>query len=139
MIRQRYLGSHAYLTSGSLACKYSPAIAEHNLERQNAMQKKMKIASGAAVALALALVGGITLTAGAQATPAAPDSANSSVEPTTSTDTDNVQDEVEDGTADGETADDTGTESATETGTESDTEDTTDDINGAAVEDGTQD
>ncbi|KGJ72001.1 hypothetical protein GY21_18325 [Cryobacterium roopkundense] len=108
------------------------------------MQKKTKIAGGAAVALALALVGGITLTAGAQATPAKPSSSTSTVEPaTTAVDTDNVQNEVEDGTNDGETADDTGTESGTESGTasgtESETEDTSDDINGVAVEDGTQD
>ncbi|MDJ0379124.1 hypothetical protein [Cryobacterium sp. PH31-L1] len=108
------------------------------------MQKKMKIAGGAAVALALALVGGITLTAGAQATPASPSSSNTTVEPgATTADTDNVQNEVEDGTNDGETADDTGTESSTESstesGTETGTENTSDDINGVAVEDGTQD
>ncbi|WP_233194843.1 hypothetical protein [Cryobacterium sp. M91] len=100
------------------------------------MQKKMKITTGATVALALALVGGITLTAGAQATPATPSSSSSTVEPgATSADTDNVQDEVEDGTNDGESADDTGTESGTESGVE----DTSDDINGIAVEDGTKD
>jgi hypothetical protein len=102
------------------------------------MQKKTKIAGGAAVALALALVGGITLTAGAQTTPASPSSSTSTVEPgVTSADTDNVQDEVEDGTNDGETADESGTE--TETETETDTENANDDINGVAVEDGTQD
>lgn len=104
------------------------------------MQKKTKIAGGAAVALALALVGGITLTAGAQSTPASPSSSTSHVERgITSADTDNVQDEVEDGTNDGETADESGTESGTETETETDTENTSDDINGVAVEDGTQD
>ena len=99
------------------------------------MQKKMKIAMGATVALALALVGGITLTAGAQATPATPASSSSTIEPVTSADTDNVQNVVEDGTNDGESADDTGTESSTE----SSVEDTSDDINGVAVEDGTKD
>ncbi|TFB75861.1 hypothetical protein E3O06_04265 [Cryobacterium glaciale] len=104
------------------------------------MQKKMKIAGGAAAALALAIVGGITLTAGAQATPASPSSSASTVEPGAATaDTDNVQNEVEDGTKDGETADDNGTESGTESGTETGTENTSDDINGVAVEDGTQD
>ena len=102
------------------------------------MQKKTKIAGGAAVALALALVGGITLTAGAQTTPVSPSSPTSPVEPgVTSVDTDSVQEEVEDGTNDGETADESGTESGTET--ETDTENTSDDINGVAVEDGTQD
>ncbi|TFD52587.1 hypothetical protein E3T46_07015 [Cryobacterium sp. Hh11] len=102
------------------------------------MQKKTKIAGGAAVALALALVGGIALTAGAQSTPASPSSSTSHVERgVKSADTDNVQDEVEDGTNDGETADESGTESGTET--ETDTENTSDDINGVAVEDGTQD
>ncbi|MBG6212883.1 hypothetical protein RCH23_000444 [Cryobacterium sp. CAN_C3] len=102
------------------------------------MQKKMKIGSGAALAVALAVVGGITLTAGAQATPASPSS--SSVEPAaTSADTGNVQNEVEDGSNDGETADETGVESTTESGTESGTDNTSDDINGVAVEDGTQD
>ncbi|TFD13017.1 hypothetical protein E3T35_07015 [Cryobacterium sp. TMT1-2-2] len=100
------------------------------------MKKKTKVISGAALAVALAVVGGITLTAGAQATPAGPSSSTSTVEPAaTSTDSDDVQNEVEDGTNDGETADDTGTESGTETGAEN----TSDDINGVAVEDGTQD
>jgi hypothetical protein len=82
--------------------------------------------------------GGITLTAGAQDSPAT--SSSSSVESgATSADTDNVQNEVEDGTDDGEAADETGTKSTTESGTESGTENTSDDMNGVAVEDGTKD
>jgi hypothetical protein len=92
------------------------------------MEKKTKLVGGAIAALAL--LGGLSLTGAALASPAAPAPTHSTVSDGDGESADDNGVSVEDGTNDGETADDA---------TESGTEDPSDDVNGVAVEDGTQD
>jgi len=94
------------------------------------MEKKTKLVGGTIAIVALALVGGLSLTGAALSTPT-PATTHSTVSDGDGETADDVNGvEVEDGTNDGETADDA---------TESGTEDPSDDINGVEVEDGTQD
>lgn len=103
------------------------------------MKKKTKVIGGSALALALALLGGTALTAGALADPTSP---AGQVAPASATDgTDGADGESADPAEESGPDTDNVQEGPGDTsdGAESATENTGDDVNGVAVEDGAAD